>query len=114
MILETLGKARTGVVDEDVEPSELRYGARDHVVDLRPLRHVGLVRERSNPVIVAKPCRFALCIVEVSLRDEDIGPRGRERACDTLSHPLRAAGNECGASLENARHAMLPSPVKDG
>src|SRR5262249_16065359 len=100
-----------GIVDDDVEPAELRRDLVDHALDLARFGDVEL--PRPGPAAPASDLLCdGLCAICIVIGDGDIGAFGGEHARGCASHAAGRTGDENGqsaygpAELLEGRHAV--------
>src|SRR5690606_4672016 len=92
-----------GVVDQDVQPAELRGRALDDVAAVLALAQVAVERERAAAGVAHPAHGLARVVVPVVVGDGDVGALPRERDRDRAADAAVAAGDQGRAALELAR-----------
>lgn len=94
VVLEALRKARSGIVDQDVQTAEAAVRCLHHSFDLIPLRHIGGRKDRLDPISRAKKVSFALTFGCTPLYQQQIGSGRRQRPGNSLAHSLTGPGHD--------------------
>ena len=92
-----------GVVDEDVDCPELVDGRRDHRLDIRLARRIGLDEDRG----IAERVGRLLAAFRVEFRDDDARPFFHVTTRDGLADSDSAAGHDGDASVELTHEILL-------
>src|SRR5690606_27491412 len=92
-----------GVVDQDVQPAELRGRALDDVATVLAVAEVAVERERAATGLADPAHGLARVVVLVVVGDRHVGPLAGERDGDGATDAAVAAGDQGSATLELAR-----------